>query len=95
MFHIITSNTALNILDLVLEGTLDKEHVVALQDVLDEAHRHGVWHFVLHCERLQAVDDEGIRLLLTLQRDGAKLMNLPLLLNWKLSHLQQQLLTKS
>lgn len=85
VFHISQIKEGSNLLHLLLEGSLDKAHVVALQGVLDEATEIGITGFVLHCKELRYTDDEGIRFLRNMKHAGAKLVDLPLQVRWKLT----------
>ena len=85
VFHIAQIKEGNNVLHLLLEGSLDKAHVVALQAVLDEATEIGVTGFVLHCKELRYTDDEGVRFLREMKHAGAKLVDLPLQVRWKLT----------
>ncbi len=90
MLHIHTYTAAPNVLHLVLEGDLDKVHVVALQDAIRNALPFDELQVVLHCDGLQSVDDEGVHVLAHLKHEGATLNNVPLLVDWKLRLLEQQ-----
>jgi anti-anti-sigma regulatory factor len=67
-----------------LEGTLDHEHVVALNDVVQEADERHMTELVLHCSGLLGIDDSGSAFLLDLAHRGAQLLDLPVTVSWKL-----------
>ena len=94
MLHIQTHSAAPHLLHLVLEGALDAMHVVALEEAIRKELPCDSLQLVLHCDGLQAVDDEGVRLLARLKHDGALLEGVPLIVDWKLRHLEHYLQSK-
>ena len=84
MIHISQQTEGSTTLHIHLEGTLDHEHVVAMREVVREADERRIPQLVLHCEGLLSVDDSGSAFLLDLERRGARLMDLPITVSWKL-----------
>ena len=94
MLHIQTHCAVPFVLHLILEGGLDKMHVPALEEAIRKELPGASLRLVLHCDGLQAVDDEGVRLLAQLKHDGAHLEGVPLVVEWKLQHLEHYLLSE-
>lgn len=85
MFHIAQRTGEASNLHLHLEGELDREHVVALENVVAEAAERGIHRFIVHCGGLRYVDDAGVLFLSRLRASGAVLDEIPLLVGWKLA----------
>jgi len=93
MFHIEQRTGGACELHLRLEGDLDREHVIALENVVREAKERGIPRFVVHCAGLHSVDEAGVSFLSLLRLSGAILTEVPLLVGWKLAmkkHLVQE-----
>ncbi len=93
MFHIETRTGESREVHLHLEGELDREHVIALENVVREGTEHGVPRFVVHCSGLRFIDEAGVNFLSSLRRSGALLEEVPLLVGWKLAmkkHLESE-----
>lgn len=88
MFHVSHEQRAGGFVHFILEGTLDKMHLGVVEGVVDEALKKGLTRYVLHCEGLRRVDDDGLRLLLRLKLAGAELKGLPWLVSRNLSLLE-------
>jgi ABC-type transporter Mla MlaB component len=87
MLHITQLTTGAPEQHLQLEGDLDKEHVEALQQATGVVMPSECARFVLHCGQLRRVDDCGLRLLGRLRRNGARLVDVPFQIDWKLAQL--------
>jgi ABC-type transporter Mla MlaB component len=84
MIHISKYNEGKKTLHIQMEGTLDREHVIALNEVVREADQHEIPYLVLHCSGLLGVDEAGKAFLHDLRARGAKLLDLPVTVSWKL-----------
>ncbi len=87
MLHITLLSTGTTQVHLQLEGDLDREHAEALQQAMEVTGPFELSRFVLHCGQLRRVDDDGLRLLGSLRRNGVALMDVPFQIDWKLSQL--------
>jgi hypothetical protein len=90
MIHISQRSEGSQTLHIHLEGTLDREHVVALNDVVAEAAQKKIPRLVLHCGGLLGVDEYGRKLLSDMQKHGAELLDLPVRIAWKLHASESQ-----
>jgi anti-anti-sigma regulatory factor len=90
MIHISKQTEGSKTLRIHLEGTLDREHVVALNEVVREASEQNIQQLVLHCSGLLGADEYGLRLLSDLHHQGAKLLDLPVKISWKLHASESQ-----
>jgi hypothetical protein len=90
MIHISQFQEGTSTLHIHLEGTLDSAHVVALKDVLQEATERTIPQVILHCIRLQSVDESGARFLRNARGQGVILLDLPITVSWKLQALDTQ-----
>jgi hypothetical protein len=84
MIHISKYSEGATTLHIYMEGTLDREHVVALNEVVREADTLEMPCLVLHCSGLLGVDDAGRTFLHDLRDRGAQLLDLPVTVSWKL-----------
>ncbi len=86
MLHVSLTYPEEKTLRLQIEGNLDADHTVALQNVLDRARGTGITSLVLSCQGLKAADEAGIGLLRAVQLGGGRIEDLSWYLRWKLSH---------
>jgi anti-anti-sigma regulatory factor len=84
MIHISQYVEGSTTLHIHLEGALDREHVVAMSEVVREAEQRHIPHLVLHCGGLLSIDDSGKTFLSELRSRGARLLDLPITVSWKL-----------
>ncbi len=90
MIHISQRAQGSTTLHIFLEGTLDHEHVVALQEVIREADEQKISRLVLHCSGLLGIDDSGTEFLQEIEHRGARLLDLPVAVSWKLRSTDRQ-----
>jgi len=90
MIHISQHSEGPTTLHIHLEGTLDHEHVVALNEVIREADQRHIATLVIHCNGLLGIDDSGRTFLLDLKQRGAQLLDLPVTVSWKLCASERQ-----
>lgn len=84
MIHISKYGEETKTLHIHMEGTLDRDHVVALNEVVREADQREIPYLVLHCSGLLGVDDAGRAFLHDLQDRGVQFLELPVTVSWKL-----------
>jgi anti-anti-sigma regulatory factor len=84
MIHISQYVEGSTILHIHLEGALDREHVVAMSEVVREAEQRQIPNLVLHCGGLLSIDDSGKTFLADLKSRGARLLDLPITVSWRL-----------
>jgi hypothetical protein len=63
---------------------LDEVHIIALRDVVAEAHARKLERFVLHCAGLAGADNAGLAFLRTLKEEGATFVDLQVPIAWNL-----------
>jgi hypothetical protein len=91
MFHITQLSTAEAQMHLQLEGDLDRDHVEALRQLIGIAGPAAIARLVLHCGLIRRADDDGLRFLIALRRNGVALQDVPFQIDWKLSQLDYKL----
>jgi hypothetical protein len=84
VIHIRQTNEGRATLHLHLEGMLDEVHVIALRDVVAEAHTRKLDRFVLHCAGLAGADNAGLAFLRQLKQGGATFVDLQVPVAWHL-----------